>query len=59
MTLIATHLEQVRRRIQDAALAVKRNPSGITLMAVSKTFPVQDIEEAIAAGQIVFGENYV
>ena len=59
MTLIATHLEQVRRRIQDAALAVKRNPSGITLMAVSKTFPVQDIEQAIAAGQMVFGENYV
>ena len=59
MTLIATHLEQVRRRVQDAALAVQRNPSSITLKAVSKTFPVQDIEQAIAAGQMVFGENYV
>ncbi|QWD47333.1 YggS family pyridoxal phosphate-dependent enzyme [Polynucleobacter paneuropaeus] len=59
MTPIAIHLEQVRRRVQDAALAAKRNASSVTLMAVSKTFPAKDIEQAIAAGQKVFGENYV
>ena len=59
MTSIATHLEHVRRRVQDAALAAQRNPNSITLMAVSKTFPAKDIEQAIAAGQRVFGENYV
>ena len=59
MTPIAIHLEQDRRRVQDAALAAKRNASSVTLMAVSKTFPAKDIEQAIAAGQKVFGENYV
>jgi len=59
MTLIAAHLEQVRRRVHDAAVAAQRDPSSITLMAVSKTFPAKDIEQAIAAGQTVFGENYV
>jgi len=59
MTLIAAHLDQVRRRVHDAALAAQRNPNSITLMAVSKTFPAKDIEQAIAAGQTVFGENYV
>ncbi len=34
-------------------------PSGVTLIAVSKTKPVEMIEEAYAAGQRVFGENKV
>ena len=55
MTLIAAHLEQVRRRVHDAAVAAQRDPSSITLMAVSKTFPAKDIERAIGAGQKVFG----
>lgn len=34
-------------------------PSHVKLVAVSKTKPVQDLQEAYAAGQRVFGENYV
>jgi len=34
-------------------------PSYVRLVAVSKTKPVQDLQEAYAAGQRVFGENYV
>lgn len=52
-------LDTVRRRIREAALAVGRDPAGITLIAVSKTFTAAEIEPAIAAGQLVFGENRV
>ena len=33
-------------------------PEGVTLVAVSKTKPVSDIQEAYDAGQRIFGENY-
>ena len=33
-------------------------PEGVTLVAVSKTTPVSDLQEAYDAGQRVFGENY-
>lgn len=59
MQNIADNLTQVRRAIQQSAAAAGRNPSGITLLAVSKTKTPADIEEAYAAGQQHFGENYV
>ena len=34
-------------------------PENVTLVAVSKTKPASEIEEAYAAGQRVFGENKV
>jgi len=52
-------LEQVRASIRRAASDSGRDPSGITLVAVSKTFPADAIEPVLAAGQRVFGENYV
>jgi len=52
-------LRQVRESIRRAASDYDRDPSGITLVAVSKTFPVEVIEPVLAAGQRVFGENYV
>jgi pyridoxal phosphate enzyme (YggS family) len=52
-------LEQVRASIRRAASDYGRDPSGITLVAVSKTFPAEEIEPVLAAGQRVFGENYV
>ncbi len=52
-------LESVRRRIREAALAAGRDPAGITLIAVSKTFAAAGIEPVISAGQRVFGENRV
>jgi hypothetical protein len=50
---------QVRERIELAALAAKREPEEIELLAVSKTFPASAVEEAMHAGQSAFGENYV
>lgn len=55
---IAESLSTVRKRIHDAALACMRNPADITLVAVSKTRPIADIEAALSAGQHHFGENY-
>ncbi len=36
----------------------KTVPSGVTLVAVSKTKPVEDLQEAYDAGQRIFGENH-
>ncbi|MEE1655778.1 YggS family pyridoxal phosphate-dependent enzyme [Microvirga sp. CF3062] len=52
-------LRQVRESISRAASDYGREPSSITLVAVSKTFPAEAIEPVLAAGQRVFGENYV
>lgn len=52
-------LKQVQESISRAASDYGRDPSSITLVAVSKTFPAEAIEPVLAAGQRVFGENYV
>jgi pyridoxal phosphate enzyme (YggS family) len=49
----------VRAEIARACRDAGRDPAGVTLVAVSKTFPVEAIEPVIAAGQRVFGENRV
>lgn len=59
MNSIVVNLLQVRERIELAALAAKREPEEIELLAVSKTFPASAVEEAMHAGQSAFGENYV
>ncbi len=56
---VAENLERVRERIAAAARRVGREPESVALMAVSKTFPAEVIREAYAAGQRLFGENYV
>ena len=52
-------LDDVRRRIREAALATGRDPASITLVAVSKTFAAAYIEPVVSAGQRAFGENRV
>ena len=52
-------LQAVRADIVRAARDFGRDPAGITLVAVSKTFPAEAIEPVLGAGQRVFGENYV
>ncbi len=52
-------LGQVRAEIARACRDANRNPSSVTLVAVSKTFSSESIEPVIAAGQRVFGENRV
>lgn len=57
--MIAENLQRIRAEIAAAARRAKRNPEEITLVAVSKLFPVELIREAVDAGQTVFGENYI
>ena len=52
-------LTEVREKIADAAKAACRDPSEVTLVAVSKTFDADAIRPALDAGQRVFGENKV
>jgi len=61
MAAIADNLQVVRRRIAAAAAATAagRDPSLVTLLAVSKTHAAARIREAAEAGQRAFGENYV
>ena len=59
MTTISTNLQAVRARIAAAAEMAGRPPESIGLLAVSKTFPAQQVREAAGAGQLAFGENYV
>jgi len=49
----------VRARIADAARGAGRDASGVTLVAVSKTFGADAVQAALDAGQRVFGENRV
>ena len=56
---IKARLGLVRQEIALAAEASGRKPAGVKLVAVTKTVPAPMIEEAIEAGQRVFGENRV
>jgi pyridoxal phosphate enzyme (YggS family) len=59
MGSIAQNLSRVRGRIEHAAAKAGREAGGIKLIAVTKTVPAEGIQEAIAAGARIFGENYV
>jgi len=54
---IQDQLQEIRRRMAEAARKVGREPESVTLLAVSKTFPVSDIMQAYDDGQRLFGEN--
>jgi PLP dependent protein len=55
----ADGLAAVRADIMRACRDAGRDPAGVTLVAVAKTFGPDAIEPVIAAGQRVFGENRV
>lgn len=56
---VAARIAAVRRAIARAAEAAGRDPGAVTLIAVTKAQPLARVEAALAAGQRVFGENYV
>ena len=56
---VKDRLAEVQDRIDAACDRAGRDPSEVTLVAVSKRHPVASIAEAHAAGARVFGENYV
>ena len=59
MTQLTDQLRKVRNDIASAAESAKREPGSVRLLAVSKTFPADDILTAYRAGQREFGENRV
>ncbi len=56
---IAQNLCRVMERIGAAAIRAGRRPEEVSLVAVSKTKPAEAVRAALAAGQLVFGENRV
>lgn len=56
---LAERLAAVRERIASACQRAGRNPAEVTLIGVSKTWPLSDLQSAVAAGVTELGENYV
>ena len=54
---LAAALARVRERIDDAARAAGRDPAGIELLAVTKTWPASDAAHLVDLGLCCFGEN--
>jgi len=52
-------LHAVQARIARAAAEAERDPAGVYLLAVSKTFDAVAVRDLAACGQRAFGENYV
>jgi len=59
MSTIAENIQWIQDRIAAAAASSNRSPDAITLLPISKTFPVDSIRQAAAAGMSRFGENRV
>jgi len=59
MNNIEKNLASVRNNITHTAIDCERDPTKITLLAVSRTKPVADIVAAYQSGQRDFGENYL
>jgi len=57
--MVAENIKNIQERIEESALRSGRRPEDVGLVAVTKTFGVEKITEAIEAGQLDFGENYV
>lgn len=54
---ISENLKSVKHRIDEAATRAGRDPEEITLVTVTKSFPVSRVVEAIEAGARILGEN--
>jgi pyridoxal phosphate enzyme (YggS family) len=59
MNPIARNLAEVHATITTACRKVGRDPADVRLVAVSKTVDLERVRQAIAAGQTLFGENYL
>jgi len=55
--MITENLQTLRNRIDQICSEVKRDSKSVKLIAVSKSFGVDEIKQAIQANQIEFGEN--
>ena len=57
--MIADNLYAVRSRMAQACTAAGRSADAVQLLAVSKTFGPEAVQDAFDAGQRAFGENYI
>lgn len=57
--MIVQNIKDIKSRIEKAAMKVGRDPRTVELIAVSKTYPIEAICEAIEGGCTAFGENKV
>jgi len=57
--MIVENIEHVRENIEMACEKAGRSVDEVTLIAVSKTKPYTDIEEALKSGTLDYGENKV
>ncbi len=56
---VSERYAEVRKRVDEAAIRSGRDPGEVTLIAVTKTHPASEINEAIDAGATDIGENRV
>lgn len=56
---ICANLQRIQEVLDETAHRCRRDPAGIKLVAVSKTFPAEFIVSAASCGQIAFGENRI
>jgi pyridoxal phosphate enzyme (YggS family) len=56
---LTLHVNHVRSRIRNAAIAAGRDPSSVTLVAVTKGKTAESVRLAATAGVTDFGENYL
>ncbi|MBE6028237.1 MAG: YggS family pyridoxal phosphate-dependent enzyme [Clostridiales bacterium] len=56
---ISERFSEVKKRVDEAALRSGRDPADVRLVAVTKTHPASEINEAIEAGAADIGENRV
>jgi len=59
MTTIQTNLNTIQSHIHDCEKQFRRKSGSVFLLAVSKKQSIEKIEQAVAAGQLAFGENYL
>ncbi|RPI28499.1 MAG: YggS family pyridoxal phosphate-dependent enzyme [Acidobacteria bacterium] len=59
MVDIGANLEKVRKEITQAAVECDRDPASVLLLAVSKTFGPEEVDQACRLSQRLFGENRV
>lgn len=52
-------INAITKRIHEAATAAGRDTSSVRLVAVSKTMPAERVQEAVANGITILGENYI
>ena len=57
--MVTENLKKVEKKIESACTRAGRDRNDVTLIAVSKTKPVEMMREAMQCGIVTFGENKV